>query len=257
MALERIHALLEACTTDRPLFPPTELYNEGWLLRLVLDWFSTHGVAEHPLAFDEGAGWFSEALLPSALLRRHKGDPLAEDWTHADGVVGHFQIGARGKADLSLRPDATQLVVLEAKMFSKLSRGVKNASYYDQAARTVACIAELFCRAGLSPSDEFHVAFCLLAPRSQIDARVFATEMDRQSMRAKVERRVEEYGGAKDEWYSRWFEPTLQRVAVETISWEQLIGTIGEHDRPAAGTIGAFYQRCIEFNRSVSSQTRA
>ena len=77
-------------------------YNEGWLLRVVLDWFSRHKIPNHLLNFQVNARWFSEALLPLVFLARHRGDPLAENWTHADGVVGHFTIGDQGKADLSL-----------------------------------------------------------------------------------------------------------------------------------------------------------
>jgi hypothetical protein len=128
-------------------FPPTLLYNEGWFLRLVLDWFSRHDVQGHPLSFGAGARWFSEALLPSAFLARHRGDRLAESWTHADGVVGHFLIGEGGKALLRLAPEAGQLLVLEAKLFRGLSPGVTKARYYDQAARTVACMAEVLRRA--------------------------------------------------------------------------------------------------------------
>ena len=74
-----------------------------------------------------GAGWFSEAWLPSAFLPRYRGDPLAESRTHADGVMGHFAIGDRGAVDLALRPDAGQFVVIEAKIAGRLSPGVKNA----------------------------------------------------------------------------------------------------------------------------------
>jgi hypothetical protein len=77
-ALGHIQRMLRAASGGRPLFPPTLLYNEGWLLRLVLDWFSRHDVQGHPLSFRAWARWFSEALLPSAFLARHRGDRLAE-----------------------------------------------------------------------------------------------------------------------------------------------------------------------------------
>ena len=73
---------------------------------------------------------------------------------HANGVIGHFSIGDEGKADLKLLPEATQFLVLEAKMFSGLSPTVNNARYYDQAARNVACMAEVLCRAERNPSFE-------------------------------------------------------------------------------------------------------
>ena len=59
---------------------------------------------------------------------------------HADGAIGQFTIGKSGKGDINLSPNANQLVIIEAKMFSKLSKGIKNFSEYDQATRNVACV---------------------------------------------------------------------------------------------------------------------
>ena len=38
------------CGEEGSVMPPTELYNEGWLLRLLLDWFSRHPNTEHTLS---------------------------------------------------------------------------------------------------------------------------------------------------------------------------------------------------------------
>jgi hypothetical protein len=225
------------------------LYNEGWLLRLTLDWFSAHRDVNHPLAFSENAQWFSEALLPSAFLARHKGDLLAESWTHADGVIGHFLIGNKSKAGLSLLPRATHLVVLEAKIFSGLSSNVTNARYFDQAARNVACIAELFHRANVLPQTANRIGFYVLAPRIQIKRGIFDKVMDRDSIQRKVNRRVQEYAGSKDQWYLEWFLPIFQKTEIATISWENLIETIGKKDSASAASIETFYKRCFDFNQ--------
>src|SRR4051794_11010345 len=106
MIMDRIKAMLQECEGENPLLPPTLLFNENWLLRLVIDWFAHCGVEPHPLAPREGAAWFSEAWLPSAFLARYRGDKLAESWTHADGVIGHFTTGNRGWSDVALLPEA-------------------------------------------------------------------------------------------------------------------------------------------------------
>jgi hypothetical protein len=248
MVIERIYKLLESCTTETPLFPPTILYNEGWLLRLTLDWFSSNKVPNHPLNFHKRSRWFSEALLPSTFQSRYRGDQLAENRTHADGVVGHFSIGEKGKADLSLTHEATQLLVLEAKMFSSLSSGVTNAKYFDQAARNVACIAEVFHRAKLPPRPSLQIGFYVLAPNSQIEQGKFSKEMERSSIEQKVEQRVQEYGGDKDDWYSEWFQPIFQLMEIQVISWEKLILSIAEHEPETADRFDEFYRHCIEFN---------
>lgn len=151
MSIERIAALLERCDGPGNNFQPTDLYNEGWMLRLVLDWFSLNPGIDHGLAFTTTDKWYSEALLPSAFLARVRGDKLAESWTHADGVIGDFVIGSDCRGDLSLADGASRFLVTEAKMFSKLSSGVTNARYFNQASRNIACIAETIFRANILP----------------------------------------------------------------------------------------------------------
>src|SRR4051812_9976862 len=168
MITERIKTMLGACEVGRPTFPPSVLFNETWLLRVVLDWFAGHGGDRYPMSPWPGARWFSEAWLPSAFLPRYRGDRLAEARTHADGVVGHFEIGGPGTAGPTLSGDARQLVVLEAKLLNRLSAGVKNAPYYDQAARTVACVAEVLRRAGREPEQVESLAYVVIAPQARI-----------------------------------------------------------------------------------------
>ena len=78
MVIERIAERLSKTSGSDRVLPPTDLYNEGWMLRLVLDWFSQNPMIQHELRFCEGSDWYSEALLPSAFLARKRGDGLAE-----------------------------------------------------------------------------------------------------------------------------------------------------------------------------------
>jgi hypothetical protein len=241
--------MLQSCATDEPLFPPTLLYNEGWLLRLIIDWFSRHDVPDHPLNFPSDGRWYSEALLYSAFLQRYRGDRLAESPTHADGAIGHFVVGEQGKVDLALLPDAQHFMVLEAKMFSKLSSSVINASYFDQASRNVSCIAEVLRLAGRHPGELHHLSFYVLAPESQIAGGVFFRQMDSVTIRQKVERRVSEYEGEKDAWFEDWFQPTMQHIEIDTISWEKLIHAIEQHDPSSGSAMSSFYEKCLQFNQ--------
>lgn len=249
MITESIKDMLEACETGQPVFPPSVLFNEGWLLRIILDWFAHHGGDRYPLSPKPGARWFSEPWLPSAFLPRYRGDRLAEARSHADGVLGHFSIGDPGTAGLTLQADASQLVVIEAKLFARLSTGVKNAPYFDQAARSVACIAEILRRAGRTAESMEALALLILAPRARVDDGVFAWDAAPEAIRRKVRRRVEDYAGERDAWFHDWFEPTWQRVEVRCLSWEDIIEVIAFH-RPEAGqVIDSFYGRCLHYNR--------
>ena len=104
-------------------FPQTELYCEGWMLRLVLSWFAKHReVQDQPLSVPADGRWFSEGLIRSEFLPKKRRDSTAEGYTHADGVIGHFIIRPRTKSGVSLRkdPPPTHFVVAEAKMSSPL-----------------------------------------------------------------------------------------------------------------------------------------
>jgi hypothetical protein len=258
MVLQRIQAMLQACGSTDRVFPPTVLYNENWLLRLVLDWFSSHNPGAHPLAFAPEARWYSEAWLPSAFLARSRcpKDLLAEGWSHADGVIGHFKTGKIGKADLSLLRGATQLVVLEGKIYSRLSSGVTNARYYDQAARTVGCMAEVLKRADRSPREMTCLAFYVLAPRTQIEDGIFSDEVSLQLITRKVQRRADEYGGVRDEWLHSWFEPMMQcPVQIGCLAWEDIIATIKGSDAVFGSSLDYYYDLCRDFNQATSEET--
>lgn len=258
MVLDRISTMLDLCNTESRLFPATDLYNEGWLLRLILQWFSTHNIQDHPLAFSESARWFSEALLPTAFRPRSREDELGEAWTHADGVIGHFTIGKTRKVDLALKKHAQQFVVIEAKMFSKLSSGVTHARYYDQAARTVACMAEVLEKKRTPASEISHLGFYVLAPSEQFKKLpTFQKYTSMVSIREKVERRVRAYENTeakmkKMDWFDNRFLPMLEHIEVKCLAWEDLIDYIDAEDLHSGKLILDFYQKCIQYNRTES-----
>jgi hypothetical protein len=118
--LTAVEDILRRCGTSAAVMPPTMLFNEGWLLRLVLGRLDKNRGVAHPLALEPNARWYSEALLPSRFLPTRRGDPLAESFTHADGVVGHFTIEPGIRGDAVLHERAEQFVVAEAKLGSVL-----------------------------------------------------------------------------------------------------------------------------------------
>ena len=240
--------LLSSFNPNKPIFPPTEIYNEGWLLRLVLNWFSKRGPIDHPLSFHTESGWFSEALIPSPFLLRYRGDRLAEARTHADGVIGQIEIGRSGKADLDLLDDASQFVILEAKINSPLSSGTKNAPNYDQAARNVACIAEVLRRCEREPQMMSTLGFYVLAPEDKIRAGTFERVLAPNSIHTKVKRRVSSYEGERDDWYADWFLPLMEKLYIDPLSWEEIIQRIGEEDGQASNSLREFFEYCLLFN---------
>jgi hypothetical protein len=180
--IERVAQLLSRCGRSDAALPPTALFNEGWMLRLVLDWASRHSSALPTLPFVPHSRWYPEALLPSRFRPRHRGDIAGEGFTHADGVVGHFRLRFGGRGDIELLPDARQLLVVEAKMASGLSPGTRRAPTFNQAARNVACIAHLVSAAKLDPEHFTSLGFVLLAPAARIQGGAFSMAIGKQAV---------------------------------------------------------------------------
>ena len=76
-----------------------------------------------------------------------------------------------------------------------LSRGTANAPDFDQAARSVACMAECLARADLDPASLERLDFIVLAPEKSIKKGTFADNMNRHLFKGKVKDRKDAYIG--------------------------------------------------------------
>ena len=245
--MDLLSELISSFDPANPHFRPTELYNESWLIKLVFHQTSTIVDETFPLGFLHGSTWFSEGLLPTAFKARFQGDPLSESRTNADGVIGHIRIGAKAKADLELEPHATQFTVVEAKVGSPLSKGTSNARYFDQAARNVACMAEVIARAGKEPSRFDRLEFIVLAPEYSIEKGTFSEEMSRSSIEGKVRKRVDAYEKELDDWFDESFTPLLDAIELRSLSWEDAISWIREQKPEVAEQMSEYYDLCLKF----------
>jgi hypothetical protein len=257
-----IERLLLACGTEDAILPPTALFNEGWLLRLILEHLAEPEFIGEILAPADGGHWFSEGLLPSHFLARNRGDHLAETWTHADGVVGHFNVSWAGRSEVTLVTTATQFVIVEAKLGSGLSPGTIRAPFYNQAARNIACIAEVLHRAGVTPKSVARLGFFVVAPTSQIGKAVSRDLLSKVSVRATVEKRVAMYAGTANElekraWFESAFLPLLDAITIEALSWEDILDRIVRLTPKAAPALLDFYKQCLAFNRVPPPNTAA
>jgi hypothetical protein len=221
--------------------PPTVLYNEGWMLRLVLDWLDRNRGGSHALSLMAGARWYSEALLPSRFLATSRGDKLAESHTHADGVTGHFSIAPGERGEAKLLAGAGQFLVMEAKIGSPLSTGTKNAPGYDQAARNVACMAHMIGVAGLRAEAFARLGFCVLLPAVALSDGKLGDLLSKSSIEKKVRARVGGYEGRHDVWFDTTFLPALRRMDVAALTWESVLTGL-------PGELGGFYDRCLYYS---------
>jgi hypothetical protein len=224
--------------------PPTILFNEGWMLRLILDWCATSHVLVEPFAFLPNAEWYSEPLLPSRFGGR--GHP-AEGFTHADAVIGHFRFRPGGRGDIEIVPRATQFSVVEAKMGSLLSGGTANATFYNQAARNIACIAHMVAASDTASTLE-RLSFTVIAPQQRIDEKAFETQLEAKSLTDTVRMRTAMFNGKHDDWFSGAFTSLLPRIQVRAVSWEEVVNRIAVVDDRAGDELSEFLRLCLRFN---------
>ncbi len=255
-----VAALLTSAGDGTGRVPATMLYNEGWMLRLVLDCLARRACGTHPLApSDDRAVWRSEALLGTAFRARTRKDALSERHTHADGVVGHIENGD-GKGDIRLARDARQFVVVEAKMFSRLSAGTTNARMFNQAARNVACMASLITHAGADAQLLDHARFVVIAPAAQVALGVFTEACDPAHLIATITARHARYEADDSEGrfvdHRRHRERTLAVArewlgrpgAIAIATWEELLEELRGMDDAEGRMLMAFYAQCTRWN---------
>jgi len=244
--------LFDTAGTDS-VFPPTVLYNEGWMLRIILS-VASEGIDCLPFVFLPDSKWYSEAQAGSPFLRRYQRDPLAENLTHLDAVIGHFKFRPGTKTGLSLTANSEQFIVIEAKMFSQLSKGTKNAPNYDQAARTVACMTWTIKQSSRVIPDFKSIGFFVLAPEEEIKNGKFSRQMNKRNIIERVEHRIGAYSDDKEKivelrnWYENTFLPTVERIDLQCVSWESVIDNIMSGDNLNGPIIRNFYNQCLKFN---------
>lgn len=235
-------------------FPPTLLYNEGWMLRLVLQQLKEGNIKHEKLTFpkNEKVDWYSEAYLPSPFLQRDRGDELAESHTHADGIIGKFGIRKDTKSGIVLNDDCDFFYIIEAKIHSKLDTKTKNAKNYNQVARNVACILQLIYekRETIKIDDFKKIGFYVLLPKGQKEnknIKTFKKFMDKDDIRISIEERMGMYTG-KDEkekkkdifsWIKKNLDDFIEKLDIDLITWEELLGKKNDSE------IWKFYDKCL------------
>lgn len=126
---------------DKNLIPkinPTEIYNEGWMTRLLVYYSIKQGVVLNDVIdFSKIENWSSEGLISSPFIHVKEN---REGYTHPDIALGDFNIDYSERGEIIVSPNAKTFGIIEAKMKSNLSQGTTNAKNYNQASRNLACI---------------------------------------------------------------------------------------------------------------------
>jgi hypothetical protein len=178
--------------------------------------------------------------------------------------VGQFDFEPATKSGLRLSPGAKQFVVVEAKMFSNLSVGTKNAPAHNQAVRNVACMAAAIQRSGQEIKEFESLGFFVVAPlpgRRKAGISNLESCLEPESLRAAVAQRISSYEAMNRreatelrDWEEKHFQPLINHMCANgrlgVLSWDDSIAAIRNADAGAGEDLQRFYDRCLSFARS-------
>lgn len=176
---EAVRAMERCCGANGTPIARSEVYNETWLLRMVLSCIHDYsgsfngckeGIRDALIRIKDAVcvRWISEGGLQPTLKK--------EGTTWTDAIVGSVRIHDDVDNEIDsetkrgiLLDDSNKhvgVVVIEAKVGSKLSEGTRNYADYNQAARNIACLAKLVMH---EPEDFIRkCAFVVLGPQNPI-----------------------------------------------------------------------------------------
>ena len=255
--LPEFQKLIESAVKGKTFFKPTDIFNEEFLLKILVQFAIENPeisyrseTANMVLNHSPETKFFCEGQLYTH-FRYQLDRELYETDTHGDVVIGDFTILQGTKTRIIVNSNARKFVVIEAKLDARLSTYVKNATFYNQAARNIACIAENLFVARLSPSKLDRIGFYVLVPQQKSNKENFDEFLEPERVKEIVQMRIDQYGqdlqGDLEMWRDQWFLPTMKRITIEKITWEEIIESIIEKF-PERTDIDVFYQHCLKNN---------
>lgn len=213
---------------------PTIIYNEGWIVRLLVIESMLEKITIENIEFGKLANkkWSSEALIASPFVTTKIN---REGYTHADIILGDFDVnyGERGEVVLTDIPEI--LGIIEAKMGSNLSKGTVNAPDYNQASRNVCCLAHT------TQSTDCDTFFIIAAPQSIIKKYNFEEQIN------QIRTQISERFSHSEISYSKEIEKKVIECKVSVISYEDWINTLKDNEKK--NILFDFYNQCKKYNK--------
>ena len=258
--MKEITKIIKSISTEcTPHLNPTEIYNEGWMTRLLVHYsvkecislekedfiysdfpITSHSNTLESIRINKSFQWTSEALISSPFVKK-EAKPYQEGYTHADMAIGDFDVDYLHSGEIDLRDGFNLFGIIEAKMGSNLSKGTTHAPNYNQASRNLACIAYKT-KDSIAPT-----FFGVVAPKDMITKHGIQSQVEKATMIKQIEDRYDMYplGGSirKDEVQVL---SKAQDTNVFVISYEDWIA---KFDNPIQGELQEFYNACLKWNK--------
>jgi len=220
---------------------PTIIYNEGWMVRLLVEESILTGIKVKDLDFSEMKNWTSESKISSPFEGADlKKDGKNETKTQADIVLGDFpdlKFGEKGGSEVKAEKNAKILGIIEAKMGSSLSTGIQKAKEYNQASRSICCLAH-----ATKESPECEIFFAIVAPETKIKNPKSKFDEQIRNTETEIENRFMETGVP----YTSEMKNKVKNCKKRIITFEEWINKIVDND--VKKELNEFYDKCIDYN---------
>lgn len=240
--MKNILEIIKSIESELPNLNPTEIYNEGWMTRLLVYYSIIDKLKFKELDFSKIYNWCSEALISSPFLPGKRGDNLEEGFTHADMTIGDFKVDFSSRGEVEILEDAKLFGIIEAKMGSNLSQWAKNARNYNQASRYLAYIAHKTCNI------DCDIFFSVVAPQSKLDEHKIDIQIDIQYMIEQIKVRLNEYPDSFKKLKD--IESVIykaQECRVWSMSYEEWIDEFDNSE--SKRLLNSFYESSKKWNR--------
>jgi len=232
--------IIKSIETSNPNVNPTEIYNEGWMTRLLVLYSIQDNLKIGSIDFSSISNWSSEALISSPFIRAQK---YREGYTHADIAIGDFVVDYSKKGDIKILNNAKLFGIIEAKMASNLSQKTTYASDYNQASRNLVCIA----------SNTIDKSFCktffyVVVPESKINTHKIKQQIELQFLLNQIEKRFSLHSEENEIMNDKYnIIKKITDCDIQVISYEFWISTI--KDSNTQKILHNFYQKAKKWNR--------
>jgi|SRR5690554_3160275 len=243
---------------DKRILSPKVIYNETFLLSLIMFWFNKQSnfivnsdldrkICKALQLIDDEARFYTRATLETPFKVRKKGekDPLAEASSNVSAVCGHFNVlYGKKKERIVLKQNAKQFIVLETTLDKQLKKGTKKFKTYNQIARDVGCMIQSLSRLENKFLD--HLGLFVIAPEQILKHESFRTYTYKPNIEELVIKRQEGYFENLD--FVELFQKLFQRIDVDCISYEDILRYIKKNDSYYSEKLLGFYEICLRFN---------
>lgn len=242
--------ILELSNSTKDLkINPTIIYNEGWLLRILVSYSMDLELCFKGLNFKKSYNWTSEGLLSSPFVDvkagalKNKGEAIRrEGYTHVDAAIGDFEIKYNDSARIRLKPIANYFAVIEAKLKSNLSRETSNAKDYNQATRNIICIASNVIESKCDSS------FIIVAPETTIKKHKIESQIEKETIMMQAKDRFDYYNDEfkKNKKYGLIVDK-IRTMNIQLITFEEWIDILPSSE--TKDKIDKFYKECLKWNK--------